>query len=480
MLQEALVVAWTAANCICAKRLAPFLPALVESLERHGHLVLSEEVRRQLLTMSAATADRIMSEWRADTRMRGATTTKAGKLLKHQIPIRTFAEWNETQPGFFEADLVAHCGTSVEGMFLWSLVLTDIATGWTECLALRHRSKEAVVAGLDRVRQLLPFTMLGFDTDNGSEFLNATVLAYCEASEITFTRGRAYKKNGQCYIEQKNGSIVRQLIGYDRFEGEFAYRQLSELYRAVRLYVNFFQPFMKLVAKKRQGSQVRRKYDLAQTPVQRLLTYDSLEEEKQHLQQVFHALDPVRLLRQIQTLQDALWRHAIQLPPTNTIETTPVLLSAQVSFDPSACMPSHNANVPDNDVDFPDLSAEERTSGLRKRKYHRKQKLPQPRTYRTRKDPFEEVTDELYQWFLDAPDVTAKALLQKLQTQYPNRYPDNLLRTLQRRVAQWRTQIIITFDDHFMEEDTNLTRIPEPQLRAMPADHQHVSLPLGH
>ena len=233
----------------------------------------------------------------------GISTTKSGKLLKHQVPVRTFTDWNDAAPGFFEADLVAHCGSSAEGSFLYSLVLTDVATGWTECLALPYRSQHVVVQALGHAKQLLPFPLLGLDTDNGGEFLNAEVFAFCEREQITFTRGRAYRKNDQCYIEQKNGAIVRQLVGYDRFEGDRAYRQLSELYRAVRLYVNFFQPSMKLVSKHRDGSKVSRSYDAAQTPLQRLLASDVLTNERRlHLEQLSASLDPVRLLEQITQL----------------------------------------------------------------------------------------------------------------------------------------------------------------------------------
>ena len=231
--RDALAIAWQASNGICAKRLVPFLPELVPTLERHGHLVLEESVRGRLLALSPATADRLLRPLRQP---RGLGTTKPGRLLKHQIPVCTFAEWTDVRPGFFEADLVAHCGGSAEGAYLYSLVLTDVATGWTECLPLLHRTQHAVLQGLTRVRQLLPFPLLGFDTDNGGEFLNAELLSYCEQEEITFTRGRPYTSNDQCFVEQKNGSIVRQLVGYDRFEGERAYRQLAELYRAVRPY----------------------------------------------------------------------------------------------------------------------------------------------------------------------------------------------------------------------------------------------------
>ena len=203
--QQALHLAWTAANQICAKRLIPFLPTLVDSLERHGHLHLSEESRTQLLSMSPATADRILRPLRKQGQ-HGISTTKSGTLLKKQIPIRTFQDWNEMKPGFMEADLVAHCGTHIDGSYLYTLTLTDIATGWTEIL------------------------------------INVELLTFCEQEQITFTRGRPKRSNDQCYVEQKNGQIVRQTVGYDRFAGEFAYRQLTEVYRALRVYVNCFQP----------------------------------------------------------------------------------------------------------------------------------------------------------------------------------------------------------------------------------------------
>jgi hypothetical protein len=303
--QEALHLAWTTANHICAKRLIPFLPTLVDSLERHGHLHLSEECRSQLLALSPATADRILKPYRK-REGRGISTTRSGTLLKKQIPVRTFNDWNETKPGFMEADLVAHCGTSTEGSFLYTLTLTDIATGWTECLPLLNRGQEAVVAALKRAQQLLPFPLLGIDTDNGAEFINVELLAFCEQEHITFTRARPRRSNDQCYVEQKNGQIVRKVVGYDRFVGEFPYRQLTELYRALRVYVNCFQPSMKLQTKERDGSKVRRTYDQAQTPMQRLLASDALSTQKQQeLLRITEALDPLRLLMQLEQLQRA-------------------------------------------------------------------------------------------------------------------------------------------------------------------------------
>jgi len=198
--QHTLFLVWHAANRICAKRLIPFLPTLIEALERHEHLHLSEECRKQLLSMSAATADRLLRSQRK-VGQRGLSTTRAGTLLKQQIPIRTFQEWNETRPGFLEADLVAHCGTDIEGGYIYTLTLTDIATAWTECLPLLYRSQESVLAAIKRAHTLFPFPILGIDTDNGGEFINEAVIDYCEQEHITFTRGRPYLKNDQCFVE---------------------------------------------------------------------------------------------------------------------------------------------------------------------------------------------------------------------------------------------------------------------------------------
>jgi hypothetical protein len=218
--QHALFLAWHAANRICAKRLIPFLPTFIEAMERHEHFHLTEECRRQLLSMSAAKADRLLRSQRKRGQ-HGLSTTRAGTLLKQQIPIRTFEEWKETRPGFLEADLVAHCGTDIEGGYLYTLTLTDVATGWTECLPI-FASERGAGPSCPPTRTLFPFPILGIDTDNGGEFINEVLIAYCEQEQITFTRGRPYLKNDQCFVEQKNGAIVRQVVGYDRLVGEHA------------------------------------------------------------------------------------------------------------------------------------------------------------------------------------------------------------------------------------------------------------------
>jgi hypothetical protein len=189
--QKALSVAWLAANGICAKRLVPFLPELIPTLERHGHLVVSDEVRAQLLELSPATVDRLLRPLRQP---HGLSTTKPGRLLKKQIPVRTFAEWTDVKPGFLEADLVAHCGGTTDGAFLYTLTLTDVATTWTECVALLHRSQHGVVHALERARRLFPFPILGIDTDNGGEFINEELLAYCAGEQITLGRAVVHQR----------------------------------------------------------------------------------------------------------------------------------------------------------------------------------------------------------------------------------------------------------------------------------------------
>ncbi len=458
--QEALRVAWAAANGICGKRLVPFLPELVASLERHGHLQLTDEVRAHLLGLSPATADRLLRPARQAQSPRSLATTRPGALLKRQIPIRTFADWDEAQPGFVEADLVAHCGQRAEGAFLYTLVLTDVATGWTECLPLLHRGQHAVIHALDRARQLLPFPLLGLDTDNGGEFLNEELLAYCRREQITFTRGRAYRKNDQCFVEQKNGVIVRQLVGYDRFEGEAAYRQLTEVYRAVRFYINFFQPSMKLREKQRDGSRTRRRYDPAQTPYRRLLARDLLAPEtQQRLATLAQALDPVQLLQQIETLLEALWRHAVFLVPGGAVTAVPTPQAARVAFQIGSSAPV--------DGHAPSAGQEAGGAAYPTRRYRRTKRQQGPRWWRTRPDPFAAVWDEVAAWLAAQPERTAKSIFVALQQGYPGQFPDVQLRTLQRRVQVWRADALLTFDDQWLQEDLLVPSVLPAPLRAL-------------
>jgi hypothetical protein len=310
--QQALITCWRVANGICSKRLVPYLPELVAVLERQGELCLEAETKRRLLALSAATADRLLAAERKLAKPHGLGTTKPGTLLKDSIPIRTFADWDDVRPGFSEVDLVAHCGDSTQGEYVHSLTLTDVATGWTECLALRNRGQQVVFAALVRARTQLPFPLVGIDSDNGGEFINAHLLRYCQNEHLTFTRSRPYKKNDQAYVEQKNWSIVRHLVGYGRYEGAAACEALGRLYDVVRLYVNFFQPSMKLVSKERVGAKVKKRYDAATTPYQRVLDSPQVTAEvKEALRQQYLTLNPVALLRQIHRTQATLWQLAV-------------------------------------------------------------------------------------------------------------------------------------------------------------------------
>ena len=325
----------------------------------------------------------------------------------------------------------------------WSL--TDVATGWTECVALLQRGQDAVTHGLDQARRLLPMPLLGMDTDNGSEFINHAVIAYCARETITFTRSRAYTKNDQCFVEQKNGSIVRQVVGYDRFEGERAYRQLAELYRAVRLYVNGFQPSMKLRTKHRTGSHVRRTYDRAQTPLQRVLASGVVAAEgAERLTTIFAALDPVLLLRQMETLQEALWRHAVL--PTAAPAAAPGGPAAH--FNPQACGLGPAAEAARTEG-FAALTA---APGA-KRAYRRSAKNTGPRTYRTREDPLRRSGRRSVPGCVPPRSAPHARSLTSCSTAYPDRYTAGQLRTLQRHVQRWRAQMLLVFEESWLESD---------------------------
>jgi hypothetical protein len=426
--KEALIVIWKASNQVCSKRLVPFLPELIAKLERNGHLSLPEENRRLLLSISTATVDRLLSRLRHNGRRRGFGTTRPGAMLKRQIPIRTFADWDDLKPGFLEGDLVAHCGTTTYGSYLSSLTLTDVATTWTECFALLMHGQEAVLSGLEEAQRLFPFPILGLDTDNGTEFINTELLQYCRTRKITFTRSRPYKKNDQCHVEQKNGSIVRRMVGYDRFEGRDACRQLAALYGVLRLYNNFFQPSMKLVSKERKGSRVIKKYDQAQTPYQRVLDSSLVSSiVKESLRIEYARLDPVQLLSQIERLQDSLWQYAHR-PGNWTVQ--PVFTAASVIQQPITTSKAESLELQNSEPEKP-------------RRRYRMTKKPRkkytgPIHWRTRPDGFAEVWGLVKYQLEQNPHRDAKQMFQQLQTQYPGRFKDGEVRTFQRRVKAWR------------------------------------------
>lgn len=308
-LQGPLVTVWATLGGICGKRLAPFMGEAIAALERFGELTLTDHHRVKLSSMSAATIDRRLGPERARLKMKGRSGTKPGTLLKGRIPIKTFSEWDGAKPGFCQVDLVAHEGGDPRGDFCQTLGLTDVATGWTEPGAVKNKAQVWVFEELKRIRTELPFDLLGLDSDNGAEFINAHLKRYCEQQGITFTRGRAYRKNDSCYIEQKNWSVIRQHTGYLRYDTDRELRALRELYSHLRLLVNFFQPSTKLLEKTREGAKVRKRYDTARTPCQRVLASPDVPvAAKRRLAEQYETLNPAELRRQIGRCQDELLR----------------------------------------------------------------------------------------------------------------------------------------------------------------------------
>lgn len=307
---------WAIGDGICGKRLRVFIDIALWMLERSGEIVLRDEaVRSKLLSISPATIDRLLAPTRTRAWDKGRSSTKPGTLLKHQIMIRTFADWNENIPGFLEIDLVAHDGGSGYGEFLQSLDATDIATGWTETGAVKNKAQKYVFARLKRLRVQFPFAILGIDSDNGGEFINNELLRYCLAEKITFTRSRPYRKNDNCFIEQKNYSIVRKTAAYYRYEDDRQLAILEEIYRHLRFYTNFFLPVMKLVLKTRTGSKVQKRYDKPQTPLQRVLAHPEIPQRvKDELSAQFELLNPAELKRTIGKLQNELFESRCPLP----------------------------------------------------------------------------------------------------------------------------------------------------------------------
>lgn len=305
----ALTRIWEICGRICSKRLQPYLPEIVKVLEHHQELTLPDTVKGTLLKMSRATIDRCLKPVRFEEKRHGLSTTKPGTLLKKAIPIRTFADWDDARPGFVEVDLVAHCGESVEGQFLNTLTTTDISTGWTDCEAVLHRSQYRVFQAIQNMRQRLPFPLLGLDSDNGGEFINDLLYRYCLDEQVTFTRSRPYKKNDQAHVEQKNWSVVRHVIGYDRFDSQEELELLNSIYADLRLYVNFFQPVLKLVGKEQVGKKTVKRYDVAATPYQRVLSSDQVDlAAKARLCHQYLQLNPVQLRNCIDEKVARLWK----------------------------------------------------------------------------------------------------------------------------------------------------------------------------
>jgi hypothetical protein len=410
--RQALALLWEAADRICGKRLKALLPVLIESMERHGHLRLDPVVRSAVLDVSAATIDRLLRPVREASGRERRRRWGTGTAVRQSVPVRTFADWGEPPPGYCEADLVEHCGGAHAGAFVHSLTLTDIHSGWTECAALVVREQTLVVEAISMIRDQLPFGLRGLDTDNDSVFMNETLLTYCREQTLDWTRSRAYRKNDQAWVEQKNGAVVRRLAGYGRLSGLGAAATLGRLYQNARLYVNFFQPSFKLADKQREGSMVRRRYHAPLTPCQRLLASPLVEERvKEQLRRQFVTLDPVALLKAIRDTQQELAAcDAGSQPPARLTDDLGAFLDGLATAWQKIDRPPRE-----------------------------RRKSATNHWWRTRIDPFTHTWPLVEEWLRAEPNALAKDLMQRLRRQFPDVYPTGAqLRTLQRRVQSWR------------------------------------------
>ena len=410
--RQALVLFWEASDRVCGKRLRAMLPMLVASMERHGHIDLAPEVRASVLAMSAATIDRALRP----VRVNGATGRRApnrpSAAVRRLVPVRTFADWGDPPPGFFEADLVAHSGPTASGSFIQTLVITDIATGWTEFAPLLFREQRLLTEVLGVMKSEIPMPILGLDTDNDSVFMNETVLAWCAQERAQFTRSRPYKKNDQAWVEQKNGAVIRRLVGYRRYQGIEAATLLAELYASARLFVNVFQPSFKLASKSREGARVTKRYHPPATPCRRLLAHPATSTDtKARLTALESSLDPVALLARLRKLQAAL----AALSDGVTLE---IVKEAAALSDFLAGLRVAWKN------------GETRPTAITKAK--------PARYWRSRIDPFAAVAGDLDRRFAASPASTGREIFEDLQAEHPGLYANHLLRTFQRRMKLWR------------------------------------------
>lgn len=295
-----LVLLWRSLNYLCGKRMAPYLSEYIDKLEQCGELTLDSTVKKKLKQISAATIDRLLKDEKDRYRIKRWNHTKPGRLIKREIEVRKGISWDENQPGFLEIDLVGHEGGDPSGEFAFTLDATDVCTQWTETRTIRNKAAIWVVEAIEDIRLNLPFPLLGIDTDNGSEFLNRPLLAYCQDHSIKFTRGRSLEKNDSCHIEQKNYSIVQDTFGYHRYDTEKERNLMKIMNEKLRLYTNFFQPSMKLTGQKKINQKSIKMYDKAKTPFQRILDHSLIQEEaKQFLKQLYENLNPIKLRKEI-------------------------------------------------------------------------------------------------------------------------------------------------------------------------------------
>jgi hypothetical protein len=302
---------------MCAKRLVAAIRSLLSIYERWGELHVKPSVRAKLLRLSAATADRLLHDERQKMRtIRGGTHTRpAASTLLGQIPLRTFDEWDRGILGQVQADLVGHDGGLNQGDFAFTCTLTELSVGWSELRPVANKARVRVAAALEDIRRSLPFAIVALGTDTGSEFINGHLYAWCQEQHIAFSRTRPYRKNDNCFVEEKNNSLVRHTVGYLRYNTPEELCLLKEIYERQTLLSNYFYPWMKLVSKTRRGARVYRRHDIPRTPFQRLLERDDVAERtKGHLRLIFEQSNPGQLRRELTELQERLYRLASRKP----------------------------------------------------------------------------------------------------------------------------------------------------------------------
>jgi hypothetical protein len=417
--KDALAALWEASDRLCGKRLKVMIPALLPALERHGRLVLDAGERALVLKVSAATIDRLLSGIKIAAG--GGKRRRAGfsSAVRRQVPVRTFNDWKDPAPGYCEVDLVAHSGTSVAGTFIQTLTMVDVATGWTECLPLITREGALVAEALHRSQSLFPWLIRGLDFDNDSAFMNDEVVPWCRSRSIEVTRSRAYKKNDQAFVEQKNGAVVRRLVGYGRFEGIEAARTLARLFAAARLHVNFFQPCFKLKEKRREGAKVIKRYHAPATPYERALSHPELGEAiKQRLREMHACLDPITLLAEIRAAQAALGQRVDQRAGATSqrVTTRPAAQETPAGFA---------------------LGLGKGLEAGEQRPIHRRayiRRKPAPR----RPSMLDAHTATIDSWLEEAPHLSATEIMNKLNESCGGTFSEKQLRTVQRHVKAWR------------------------------------------
>jgi hypothetical protein len=417
VIKDALIALWEASDRLCGKRLKVMIPALLPALKHHGRLMLTDEDSALVLAASPATIDRLLNEARLAAC--GGRRRRAGfsSAIRREVPVHTFNDWKDPPPGFCEVDLVAHGGTSVSGAFIQTFTMVDVATGWTECFPLLVREGALVVQAIERAQSLFPWPIRGLDFDNDSAFMNEIVVPWCRACEIEVTRSRAYKKNDQAFVEQKNGSIVRRLVGYGRFEGVDAARALARLFAAARLHVNFFQPSFKLKDKRREGAKIIKRYHVPATPYERALAHPLVDESvKRKLRELYRSLDPLLLLAEIRNAQGELGQR----------------------IDRRAGSPINPAQRTETIAQFAEALGRDWKAGER-RAIHRRPYLrrkPVPR----RPSMLDPYAAQIEAWLAAEPHLTAVDVLGRLRECVPGSWGDKQVRTVQRFVKSSRVR----------------------------------------